>query len=257
MTMCDTELLIDYLYGELAADQRHTFDLHLKSCADCRREIDGMRATRTTLQSWAPPEPDLSFEVVRAQRSESRASQRGESFRKWWGLSPAWGLAAAAMLVGALSAAIANVEVTYGGGDLTVRTGWNRAPVAQAQGAAAAEDPAALRRELIAVSDRLARAERLLADQNKTNVSTNAVPGRMTDAEIARFVRHMINQSEERQQSVLARQILQINRDVETARRTDFDRLGRGMVEIQRTAVETFQRQKVLEDHLLRVGLQR
>jgi hypothetical protein len=79
----------------------------------------------------------------------------------------------------------------------------------------------------------------------------------MTDAEIARFVRHMINQSEERQQSVLARQILQINRDVETARRTDFDRLGRGMVEIQRTAVETFQRQKALEDHLLRVGLQR
>jgi polyhydroxyalkanoate synthesis regulator phasin len=115
-----------------------------------------------------------------------------------------------------------------------------------------------LRRELAAVSDRLARAESLLADQTKTtNVSTNPGPGRMTDAEIARFVRHMINQSEERQQSVLARQILQINRDVETARRTDFDRLGRGMVEIQRTAVETFQRQKALEDHLLRVGLQR
>jgi anti-sigma factor RsiW len=255
--MCDTELLIDYLYGELAADQRQKFDLHLKSCADCRREIDGIRATRTTLQSWAPPEPDLTFEVVRApQRGEAFASQRGGA--KSWKLSPAWGLAAAAMLVGAISVAIANVEVTYGDGQLTFRTGWNQAPVAQAQDTATEEDPAALRRELAAVSERLTRAESLLADQTKTtNVSANAVAGRMTDAEIARFVRHMINESEERQQSVLARQILQINRDVETARRTDFDRLGRGMVEIQRTAVETFQRQKALEDHLLRVGLQR
>ena len=256
--MCETELLIDYLYGELAPDERHKFDLHLKSCADCRREIDGMRATRTTLQSWAPPEPDLSFEVVRApQRGESRASQRDRS-RKWWGLSPAWGLAAAAMLVGAVSAAVANVEVTIGGGGLTVKSGWNRNEVAQVQASTASDDATALRREIVALSDRLARAEGLLAQQGKTNVSvTDAVPGRMTDAEIARFVRHMINQSEERQQTVLARQILQINRDQETARRTDFDRLGRGMVEIQRTAVETFQRQKALEDHLLRVGLQR
>ena len=247
--MCETELLIDYLYGELAPDERHKFDLHLKSCADCRREIDGMRATRTTLQSWAPPEPDLSFEVVRApQRSESR---------KWWGLSPAWGLAAA-MLVGAVSAAIANVEVTIGGSGLTVKSGWNRNAVAQVQESTTSDDAAALRREIVALSDRLARAEGLLGQQDTTNVTaTDPVPGRMTDAEIARFVRHMINQSEERQQTVLARQILQINRDQETARRTDFDRLGRGMVEIQRTAVETFQRQKAIEDHLLRVGLQR
>jgi len=247
--MCETELLIDYLYGELAPDERHKFDLHLKSCADCRREIDGMRATRTTLQSWAPSEPDLSFEVVRApQRSESR---------KWWGLSPAWGLAAA-MLVGAVSAAIANVEVTIGGSGLTVKSGWNRNAVAQVQESTTSDDAAALRREIVALSDRLARAEGLLGQQDTTNVTaTDPVPGRMTDAEIARFVRHMINQSEERQQTVLARQILQINRDQETARRTDFDRLGRGMVEIQRTAVETFQRQKAIEDHLLRVGLQR
>jgi hypothetical protein len=209
-----------------------------------------MRATRTTLQSWAPPEPDLTFEVV-------RASQRSEP-KKWWGLPPAWGLAAAAMLVGALSAAIANVEVTIGGGEFTVKTGWNRNEVAQVQGAATSDAAAALRRELVSLTDRLARAESLLAQQGKTNVSTvDPAPGRMSDAEIARFVRHMINQSEERQQSVLARQILQINRDQETARRTDFDRIGRGMVEIQRTAVETFQRQKALEDHLLRVGLQR
>jgi anti-sigma factor RsiW len=252
MTMCDKKLLVGYLYSELAVDERQAVDLHLKSCLECRREVDGMRETRTTLQAWAPAEPDLSFQVV-------RASQRRESTR-WWGLSPTWALAAAAMLVGAVAVAIANVEVRVGGGSVTVRTGWNRADPVQAQGSAAPADAAALRRELEAVAARLERAESLLAAQGKTNVSTGsapATPGRMTDAEIARFVRHMIDRSEERQQSVLAHQILQMNRDVEVARRTDFDRLGRGMVEVQRTAAETFQRQKALEDHLLRVGLQR
>lgn len=249
--MCDKELLLGYLYGELATAEREDFDRHLKSCLDCRREVDALRGTRTTLQSWTPPEPDLSFQVVRASQ---RTGSRG------WRFSPAWGLAAAAMLVGAVSAAIANVEVRVGGGGLTVRTGWNRAEPAAIPTAGPA-DPDELRRALAAVTTRLERAESLLAEQSKAAVpagaSTGPLPGRMSDAEIARFVRHMINQSEERQQAVLARQILQVNRDLETARRTDFDRLGRGMVEIQRAAAETFQRQKALEDHLLRVGLQR
>ena len=38
---------------------------------------------------------------------------------------PAWGLAAAAVLVMAVAAAIANLDVSYGG-ELVVRTGWNR-----------------------------------------------------------------------------------------------------------------------------------
>jgi hypothetical protein len=79
----------------------------------------------------------------------------------------------------------------------------------------------------------------------------------MSDADFVRLVRQMIEQSEERQQGLLARQILQMTRDVEVARRADFDRLGRGMQQIQQTTVETFQRQRALEDHFVRVGLQR
>jgi anti-sigma factor RsiW len=59
--MCDTELLLAYLYDELPASDRQAFDRHLATCANCREEVTGLRGTRTHLTSWAPPEPDLGF----------------------------------------------------------------------------------------------------------------------------------------------------------------------------------------------------
>jgi septal ring factor EnvC (AmiA/AmiB activator) len=250
--MCDQELLLGYLYGELPGTERDAFERHLKSCTDCRTEVDGLRTTRTYLESWTPPEPDLGFQVVRGPQA-SRPSAR------WWGLSPAWGLAAAAMLVGGISAAIANVEVTTAADGITVRTGWNR--TAEPQGQVSAQNPQARTdaQRVAALEARLRELETQIASVRSAPPATptNAVASRMSDAEMVRLVRQLIEQSEERQQGVLARQILQVNRDVETARRTDFDRLGRGMVEIQRTAVEAYQRQRAIEDHLARVGLQR
>jgi hypothetical protein len=79
----------------------------------------------------------------------------------------------------------------------------------------------------------------------------------MSDAEMIKTFRNLIDQSEERQQGVLARQILQVSRDVETARRTDFDRLRRGIQQVEGTAFEAVQRQRAFEEHVLRVGLQR
>jgi len=250
--MCDQELLLGYLYGELPGSERDAFERHLKSCTDCRGEVDGLRTTRTYLESWTPPEPNLDFHVVRGPQAP-RPSAR------WWGLAPAWGLAAAAMLVGAISAAIANVEVTTAAGGITVRTGWNRTAGRQTQVSAQENTQARTDAQRVAALEaRLRELETQVASARSAPAApTNAVAGRMSDAEMVRLVRQLIEQSEERQQGVLARQILQVNRDVETARRTDFDRLGRGMVEIQRTAVEAFQRQKAIEDHLVRVGLQR
>ena len=81
----------------------------------------GLRGTRTHLLSWAPPEPDLGFEMVRGPRTAAApVAVVGRS-------RPAWGMAAAAMLTVAASAAIANVEVRFGGAEgVVVRTGWNR-----------------------------------------------------------------------------------------------------------------------------------
>ena len=79
----------------------------------------------------------------------------------------------------------------------------------------------------------------------------------MSDAEIIRYVRQQLSESEQRQQGMLASQILQVNRDTEVARRADIDRLLVAYRELQGTNFQTSRSVKALEDHFMRVGLQR
>jgi hypothetical protein len=247
--MCDKELLIGYLYGELRLSDRDAFERHLETCADCRSEVDGLTGTRATLQAWTPPSPELGFEVV-------RGPQRIGSPARRWGFSPAWGLAAAAMLVGAISAAIANVEVTFSRGSVTMRTGWSRAAATQSVAAANAASSTDVERVNARLRDLENRLAALATAPVAAHVAT-ASGARMSDAELIRTMRTLIDQSEERQQGVLARQILQVNRDMETARRADFDRLRQGIQQVQGTAFEAARRQQAFEEHMIRVGLQR
>jgi len=89
MTMCDKELLVSYLYDELQGPERKALQHHLVSCRDCQQEVQGLRATRSHLESWSVPEPALGLRL-----SDAAAAPRSR-FR----LVPAWGLAAAAVLV--------------------------------------------------------------------------------------------------------------------------------------------------------------
>jgi hypothetical protein len=250
--MCDQELLLSYLYDELPSSDRQAFDRHLASCADCRAELDGLRSTRTHLTSWTPPEPDLGFHVVRSAKPVA-------SPERWWRASPAWGLAAAALLTVAVSAAIANVEVRFGGDGIVVRTGWNR------DSGAPGQSPAVLARaastSTSADVQRIEARVKELQSQLAARPAATAVPAgiasRMSDAEIVRYVRQQVSDSEQRQEGVLARQILQVNRDTEVARRADIDRLLVAYRELQGNNFQTSRSVKALEDHFLRVGLQR
>jgi hypothetical protein len=244
--MCDTELLLAYLYDELPVSDRHAFDRHLATCANCREEVTGLRGTRTHLTSWAPPEPDLGFQVVRNATPLVSPSP-------WWRVSPAWGLAAAALLVVAVSAAIANVQVTFGADGVVVSTGWNRAASA---GAVPVLATGASISELQRVEARMAELEGRLAARQAATLTPVTV-SRMSDAEIVRLVRQAVSDSELRQQGVLARQILQVTRDTTAARQTDFDRLLTAFRQQQATIFDTAQKQRALEDHFMRVGLQR
>lgn len=246
--MCDKELLLDYLYGELQAAQRETFERHLATCGACRVEVDGLRSTRTHLAKWAPPEPDLGFQIVR------RANVESAPVARWWRPSPVWGLAAAALIVLSVSAAVANLEVTAGANGVTVRTGWSRPPATQP---VTAVQTTATSEQMTALSARLNDLEaQLAARQPAAIVPASAVSGRMTDAEIVRLMRQMIASSEQRQETQLARQILQVSRDTETARHVDAERMRAGLMQIQGVAAATSQRQRAFED-IVRVGFQR
>jgi len=123
--MCDKELLVSYLYDDLGDAERSRFESHLRGCAECLEELNGLRGVRADLITWTPPQPDFGFRVVREPKVLPMAPR---SWRAWY--TPAAGLAAAAVLVLAAAAGIARVEVHRGPDGITMRTGWTTsAPV--------------------------------------------------------------------------------------------------------------------------------
>ena len=216
--MCDKELLVSYLYDELQGSERKVFQHHLASCRECQDEVQGLRATRAHLMSWAPPEPVLGLQV-----SDRDAGRR---FR----IPAAWGLAAAAALVLAAASAIANVEVRYADGGVTIRTGW--APEASPPGATVSA--AASREDLAAVQQRIRELEAELAARGAAPLTTTPATftdeasrsaNSLTDAELLRRVRQWISESEKRQEQLFATRFVQGMRELQAAHSMDHVRL--------------------------------
>jgi hypothetical protein len=248
--MCEEkELLVGYLYDDLADGQRAAFEAHLRGCADCRTELKAFRDVRADLAAWAPPEPDFGFRVVRGGRDAAATDLRPavappvQSWRAWW--TPAAGLAAAAVLVLAAAASLAHIEVHRGPDGITVRTGWSSAPA-----------PVAANRESFGETNRdirlsstteagfIAEIERRLAaleaassrDSGVRNAST--LSARAADAEIIRRVRLLLAESESRQQGELRLRISQVIHDVNAQRVADLTRIQKGLSTIDRTITE-------------------
>jgi anti-sigma factor RsiW len=223
--MCDTERLIAYLYDELGDGDRARMDAHLRGCGACRNELSSLRGVRADLTAWAPPEPDLGFQIVRQHAAPARPMPLGWRAR----LTPALGLAAAATLVIAAAAAIANVQVHYGSDGFTVRTGWtsqpaaaiaqNTAPIQAAR--AAAIDPAAVQaiERRIADLEQFEKSTQSASAQRPSVVSASA--NRLSDAELVKRFRELVAESENHEQSLLARQIQQVTIDTQRQRATD------------------------------------
>ena len=219
--MCDKELLVAYIYDEIGEADRARYEAHLGICADCRAELDAMRSVRVDLRQWAPAQPDLDFRVVRDRRP---------AWTAYW--RPAVGLAAAAVLVLAVSAAIANVQVRYGQDGVTIGTGWRNTPApavsAPLGNAAALAAPSndALRAQYAALERRLRQLESAVQTSDLRKVST--VPP-LSDKELRRRVSDLIAQSESRQQQELAFRIAQVIHDVDAQRAADLARIQQGL----------------------------
>ena len=134
----DKERLVAYLYEDGDAAERAAIEAHLAECAACASELQDLQGVRRHLAEWSTPEIDLGFRVVREPVAPPRRPQ--------WSV-PAWAaLPVAAMLLLAVGAALASVELRYDSSGFTLRTGWNHEPrsasVPQPAGSAAV--PAAL-----------------------------------------------------------------------------------------------------------------
>lgn len=228
--MCDSqELLVGYLYDDLSAGERQTLQAHLAACGECRAELEGLRATRTHLALWSPPEPDLGFRVIRGGSAPAPAVP-GQ-----WRLAPAFAFAAAAVIVLAAAAAIANIEVRYGNDGLLVRTGWAGTEAVEASGggtAAPAAAPATSDADFAALTRRLDQIEATLVAQPTDTVTQNAST-RMSDAEMLRRVRQIVSDAEARQEMAVARRLLQVVQDFDQKRRTDIAFIQQGLDQYQ------------------------
>lgn len=250
--MCNKDDLVSYLYDDLDAPARAAFANHLRTCAECRDELDGMRAVRADLLMWSPPEPDFAFRIVNEPRAaqaknEPRAAQSNvlrphvPSWRAW--LSPAVGFAAAAVLVLAAAAGLARVELHSGPDGWTLRTGVAGSPAQAAVAGFAAFRGHDVNLTAASDADVWASIERRIsaletASHDVVNVRTAAFSSRSTDAELLKVVRDLLAQSETRQKGELALRMSQVIRDTDMKRAADLNGVRQGINRIDASVTE-------------------
>lgn len=226
--MCDSkELLVSFLYDELDPSAKRSFANHLITCVECRDELAELGVTRGQIALWTPPESDLGFRIVRGA-----AALPARHFR----IAPAWGLAAAAILVMAVGAAIANLDVRYSRDGLVVRTGWNHG--VDAPGTARDDGSSVANVDWKTQAGQLDRRLRDLetAISTRTSPVQSASVSGMSDAEVLQRVREMLGQSETRQQRAFATRIAEITRDFDAQRKLDLAAIDQGMTRLQNTS---------------------
>lgn len=257
----DKDTLVGYLYGEIDDEMRQQVKAHLRACAACADEVEGLQAVRRDLLDWQPPEMALNFAIVQKPATVLRPAR--------WSMPsmPAWAQVAAAALVFAVGAAIANVQVRYNDDGLQVTTGWI-APAVVAPGFSPADqtagvagtDSANLRvgptsedwRPALVKLEQDLRAELQSLRRTDPNVRQASAP--IADENtLMRRVDARITETEQRQREMLADRMTQFARDVQM----DLFRMNQGFrhLEGRTVSIEGNQRQ-MLDAFVRRVSTQ-
>ena len=240
------EILIAYLYDDIEPGPRAAFDAHLATCDRCRHELADLQGVRTGLQAWTPPE--LSRSVVAASVSPAPKSR----VPAWLREVPVWAQVAAAMLFLGVSARIANLDVRYDRGGLTVRTGWSSPSTPADSSRADAQLPGDAGSPWKADLDAL---ERRLSANPAARIQDTADS---SDAQVLRRVRAIVQESERRQQNELALRIAEVSRDFDTKRGADLANIDRGLRTLQsNTGIEVARYGQMVNYLANRVSLQK
>jgi hypothetical protein len=244
----EREALVGYLYGETDELERRRVERHVEVCASCAVELRDLRFAREQLPAWTPPDVTLGFRITR--------DEAPLPVWKAWQL-PAWLQAAAAIVLVAGAAGIANLDVRYGTGGLVVRTGWST-PLPES----AANTGLEWRAELAALEQRLRRD---LSASSSVDAALGAHIGPAApastpatrDAETLRQVRELLQASERKQQQELALRVAQLARDVDVQRRADLVRIEQGLGQLEGQTGAAIAQQREWLDQLVRVSSQR
>ncbi|MEO7157906.1 MAG: zf-HC2 domain-containing protein [Vicinamibacterales bacterium] len=225
-TCDDKQTLVGYLYGEIEPAERKAVDAHLATCAVCSAEVMALGDVRSQLGLWLPPNVELDFAIVRKSSLPSSNVLRPV---RWWNTGPVWAQAAAAILVLAAGAAIANVQVRSGPDGFSVTTGWMR-PAAATVPATPLPADEAWKPALVALEQQLRHEIRSTGEQTPTRV---AARGPADDATVRR-VEELIAAAEQRQRRELAVRFVELTRDMNMQRRADLMKIGQGFDDYNR-----------------------
>ena len=249
----DKDTLIAYVYDECDAAARNAVETHLSTCAACADEVGGFSKVRTTLADWAPPGGVGSFRLVRDGQADAPTPARVLRPARWWQSPlPVLARAAAAILLFAGGAALANLEVRYDKEGFVVRTGWQKAEASIARETASqpapapvpaapapAVAPASVERRGEAEAPwraELASVERQLRDEFRQQLTVVRAAGAGTGAaalpagadaferRILTNVQAMIDDSAQRQQLMTAYRLNQVVAEFQTQWRADLVR---------------------------------
>jgi hypothetical protein len=244
----DKQTLVEYVYGEIDPAVRTAVDDHLAQCAACAAEVTALGDARSDLGMWVPPDVQLDFAVVKKSELPPSNVLRPA---QWWNVVPVWAQAAAAILVLAAGAAIANVQVRSGPEGFMVTTGWmtpfDSSTTSSARDALTPGKPPdqEWKQALVSLEQQLRNEIRSTREQ-ATPVSDRGP----VDADTIRRVQQLIAASEQRHERALAARFIDFTRDINMQRRADLQTIGRGMVNYD----EQLFRQRQLLNNVMRVS---
>jgi anti-sigma factor RsiW len=242
-TCDDKQTLVSYLYGEVDHETRQAVDAHLDACAACAAEVIALGDARSGLGLWVPPDVELDFTIVKKSELPPANVLRPA---RWWNTVPPWAQAAAAILVLAAGAAIANVQVTSGPQGFSVSTGW-MTPAAPAlsepfDGKAVEQR---VERALVSLEQQL-RSEIRSTREQETRVAARTP----VDEATIRRVQQLIAASEQRYEQELAMRFVEFTRDMNMQRRADLVKIGQGFDEYNGQLL----RQRQMMNNMIRVS---
>ncbi|HTG88716.1 MAG TPA: zf-HC2 domain-containing protein, partial [Vicinamibacterales bacterium] len=205
-TCDDKQTLVSYLYGEVDHETRQAVDAHLDTCAACAAEVIALGDARSGLGMWVPPDVELDFKIVKKSELPPANVLRPA---RWWNTVPAWAQAAAAILVLAAGAAIANVQVKSGPEGFSVSTGWmpfDSSTASSARGALAQDrQPDEAWKAALASLEQQLRNEIRSTREQETRVAARTP----VDEATIRRVQQMIAASEQRHERELAMRFIE------------------------------------------------